>query len=172
LDIETALVYDAAVKPDFVWDGKNMPFDRNMFDCAIGTEVLEHCFEPEIILNEVYRVLKPGGVFFFTVPFLWNLHEVPHDAYRYTPFALEKKFQQSGFKEIKICSYGGWHSSMAQMLGLWVRRSPMNGILRGILSFLLMPLVWMLLKKDQNSFGHSDFKDGLMIPGIYGICKK
>src|SRR5665647_1043713 len=70
LNIENALQYDAAVKPDFTWDGTSMPFGEAQFDTAFGTEVLEHCPRPEVILKEVNRVLKPGGVFFFTVPFL------------------------------------------------------------------------------------------------------
>ena len=98
LDIEQALVYDAKLKPDHTWDGKIMPFENESFNCTFGTEVLEHCPEPEIVLKEVHRVLKPNGIFFFTVPFLWNLHEVPHDEYRYTPFSLERHLKNSGFK--------------------------------------------------------------------------
>jgi len=40
LDIESALQYDARVKPDFFWDGNRMPFEDNSFDCAMATEVL------------------------------------------------------------------------------------------------------------------------------------
>ncbi|MEO8962485.1 MAG: class I SAM-dependent methyltransferase [Ginsengibacter sp.] len=79
LDIESAIQYDAKVKPDFTWDGIKMSFDDASFDFTFATVVLEYCPEPEIILNEIYRVMKHDGCFFFTVPFLWNLHEVPHD---------------------------------------------------------------------------------------------
>ena len=46
LDIETALVYEEDIKPDFYWDGVKMPFGDAEFDCVIATEVLEHCPEP------------------------------------------------------------------------------------------------------------------------------
>ena len=170
LDIENALEYDATVKPDFTWNGKTMPFENNHFDCAFGTEVLEHCPEPEIVLKEVFRVLKPDGVFFFTVPFLWNLHEVPHDAYRYTPFSLERHLKNSGFRNIEIKATGGWHASMAQMLGLWVRRSPMSSTKRNYLSMLLKPIIGYLIKKDQTN--KVIFTEGQMITGLYGIAKK
>ncbi|MCK0125013.1 class I SAM-dependent methyltransferase [Gelidibacter sp. F2691] len=170
LDIESAIVYDKKVKPDYTWDGVTMPFGDASFDCAFGTEVLEHCPEPEVVLKEVFRILKPGGIFFFTVPFLWNLHEVPHDEYRYTPFAIERHLRNSGFNNIKIKATGGWHASMAQMIGLWVRRSPMSKKKRNFLSTVLKPLINYLFKLDHVET--VQFKDGQMITGLYGIVKK
>ncbi len=170
LDIENALEYDRSVKPDFVWNGKTMPFEGESFECAFGTEVLEHCPDPEMVLKEVYRVLKPKGVFFFTVPFLWNLHEVPHDEYRYTPFSLYRHFDNSGFKEIEIKATGGWHATMAQMLGLWVRRSPMTTRKRKYLSVILKPIIGFLIRMDKKT--RIQFAEGQMITGLYGIAKK
>ncbi|WP_445736796.1 class I SAM-dependent methyltransferase [Mariniflexile sp.] len=170
LDIDAALNYDNDVKPDFTWNGKVMPFENDSFDCAFGTEVLEHCPEPDVVLKEVFRVLKPEGVFFFTVPFLWNLHEVPNDEYRYTPYALERHLRNSGFEDIEIKATGGWHASMAQMLGLWVRRSPMTERKRKYLSVALKPIISFLIKKDQSS--QISFKEGQMITGLYGTAKK
>ena len=169
LDIETALQYDQEIKPDFTWDGITMPFQDATFDCAIGTEVLEHCPEPEVILKEVYRVLKPDGLFFFTVPFLWNLHEVPNDQYRYTPFSLKRHLEKSGFKQIEIKPTGGWHASMAQMLGLWVRRSPLSTSKRHVLSRICLPIIKYLIKKDRPE--NIMFSEGQMITGLYGIAK-
>lgn len=170
LDIENALLYDAAVQPDVTWDGKIMPFTSDSFNCAIGTEVLEHCPEPDVILKEVYRVLKTNGVFFFTVPFLWNLHEVPHDEYRYTPFSLKRHLENAGFKDIEIKATGGWHASMAQMLGLWVKRSPMSKTKRRYLSKFLKPIISYLIKLDKKTAVR--FKEGQMITGLYGFAKK
>ncbi|QQX76798.1 MULTISPECIES: class I SAM-dependent methyltransferase [Aequorivita] len=170
LDIENALIYDPKVKPDFFWNGIKMPFENESFECAMATEVLEHCPEPEIVLKEVFRVLKPGGVFFFTVPFLWNLHEVPHDEYRYTPFSLERHLKNSGFGNIEINATGGWHAAMAQMLGLWVMRSPMPKNKRKYLSKILKPIIGYLIRKD--TLHQIAFKDGQMITGLYGIAKR
>jgi ubiquinone/menaquinone biosynthesis C-methylase UbiE len=170
LDIENAISYDSKIKPDITWDGKSMPFENESFDCAFGTEVLEHCPEPELVLKEVYRVLKSNGVFFFTVPFLWNLHEVPHDEYRYTPFSLERHLKNSGFVDIAIKATGGWHASMAQMLGLWVRRSPMSSTKRKLLSKILKPIIKYLIKLEKKQ--KVTFKEGQMITGLYGTARK
>lgn len=169
LDIESAIEYDKNVRPDFTWDGKIMPFENNSFDCAFGTEVLEHCPEPETILKEVYRILKPEGIFFFTTPFLWNLHEVPHDEYRFTPFSLERHFKNSGFGKIEIKSAGGWNAALAQMLGLWVRRAPMSNRKRDLLSTLVKPIIGYLLKRDIVP---KNFNGAYMLTTLYGSCHK
>ena len=38
------------------------------FDCVVAVEVLEHVEEDALFLRQVYRVLKPGGVFLMTTP--------------------------------------------------------------------------------------------------------
>ena len=170
LDIETALGYDEKIKPDYTWDGNIMPFKNNSFDSCIATEVLEHCPDPEKFLLEVNRVLKPGCVLFFTVPFLWHLHETPHDDYRYTPFSLERHLKNSGFVEIEIKATGGWYASMAQMIGLWVRRAPMSRVERMYLSIFLKPIVKAFIKKDKSI--NFSFSENQMITGLYGVAKK
>lgn len=170
LDIATAIVYDKQVQPDLTWDGLNMPIQDNAFDHAFGTEVLEHCPDPELVLRETWRVLKKDGTFFFTVPFLWNLHEVPHDEYRYTPFSLKRHLENAGFTDVKITATGGWHGAMAQMLGLWVRRSPMGSSKRKLLSVLIKPAMRYLLKLDAKF--PIAFKEGQMITGLYGTARK
>ena len=121
-------------------------------------------------MQEIHRVLKPGGLLFFTVPFLWPLHEVPFDQYRYTPYALERHLTNSGFRNIKLEAMGGWDASLGQMLGLWVRRRQMNRYVKAFLSYTLMPIVWWLYKKDKRSL--TDFQESTMITGISGTARK
>lgn len=170
LDIANALEYDVSVKPDFTWDGITMPFENEQFETAFATEVLEHCPKPEIILKEVNRVLKIDGCFFFTVPFLWPLHEVPHDEFRYTPFSLKRLLGESGFENIELNATGGWHASMAQMLGLWVRRAPLTNRRRKFLSLFLKPVIKYLIKIDRYS--KVEFSESQMVTGLSGIAYK
>ncbi len=167
LDIESAIVYDENVRPDFYWDGKKMPFEEQSFDGVFATEVLEHVPDPSLFLQEVTRVLHNKGFLFFTIPFLWPLHETPHDEYRYTPYAMERLLKEAGFTKVQIDPLGGWHASMAQIMGLWLRRSPMSVHKRKILTQLFFPFYKYLLKKDQKIVG-----EGQMITGISGIAYK
>jgi hypothetical protein len=53
------------------------------------------------------RLLKPAGKIILGVPFLYWIHEAPHDYYRYTKFALENFCQRNGLKVLYLEPYGG-----------------------------------------------------------------
>lgn len=161
--------YAARHQPDLLWDGKTIPLDEASVDCALAVEVLEHCPEPERVLAEAHRVLRPGGLFFFTVPFLWPLHDVPHDEYRYTPFALERHLRNTDFADVAIHAHGGWDASLAQMLALWVRRRPMPKRRRAVLQRLAAPVVRKLMATDRPP---TDFMTAPMVNGLYGFARK
>jgi SAM-dependent methyltransferase len=167
LDIESALSYNN-VQPDFYWDGITMPFENETFDVVLSTEVLEHVLNPEEYLLEVKRVLKPGGVFFFTVPFLMSLHEIPYDYYRYTPYALEEIFKRVGFKDIKIKAMGGYNAAMAQMIGLWVNKY-LWGTKKKIMRVIVKPIIKYLYLKDKVP---QNFNKSTMIVGLSGTVTK
>jgi 2-polyprenyl-3-methyl-5-hydroxy-6-metoxy-1,4-benzoquinol methylase len=48
------------------------------FDCIVCTEVIEHASEPQVLLEEIARMLKPGGRLVITTPI--RLMELPADA--------------------------------------------------------------------------------------------
>lgn len=151
LDLESALVYDAAVTPHARWDGKTIPFAAGSFDCAIATEVFEHAFDIDRLLLEIRRVLCPGATLFFTTPFLWPYHEMPYDAQRWTAQGLEDRLRKAGFRDIRIASEGNWHSSLAQFLGLWVARSGLHPIVRLPLRHLVFLAQKVLMRFDHFS---------------------
>lgn len=168
LDLENNPIHNN--HPDITWQKDKIPLIDNSIDCAIATEVFEHCPDPETVMSEICRVLKPGGMLFCTVPFLWPLHEVPHDEYRYTPFSLSRHLAASGFVDIELKPLGGWDASLAQMLGLWVRRRPMGKWTRRVLSRLFMPVIYLLSQRDKR--GLTQFHESAMITGLSGTARK
>jgi len=87
---------------DVFYDGKTIPFADNTFDSVLSSEVLEHVFEPEATLIEINRVLKPGASGLFTVPFVWNEHEIPYDFGRYSAYGITHLMQKCGFEIIEL----------------------------------------------------------------------
>ncbi|MBC7249757.1 MAG: class I SAM-dependent methyltransferase [Anaerolineae bacterium] len=75
--------------PDVVCDVCHVPFPENSFERVFLMEVLEHVYDPAQALAEIYRVLKPGGVLIFSVPFVFPLHDRPFDYFRFTKHGIE-----------------------------------------------------------------------------------
>jgi len=47
---------------------ENLPFEKDSFDTVLLAEILEHVIEPAEAMAEALRVLKPGGVFYLSMP--------------------------------------------------------------------------------------------------------
>lgn len=169
VDIENP-IYQKTIKPDCFWDGIEVPIDNSTFENAILIEVLEHMPKPENTLKELSRLLKKDANLLITVPFLWTLHDVPNDEYRYTPFSLKRMLENNDFEIVIMESFSSWHGSMASMLALYARRgiSIKN---RKIFSILILPIVKYLMKKDSRA-SKINFKSGQMITGLWCLAKK
>ena len=102
-------------------DATAMPFGDGMFDRVIAAEVLEHVLDDQRAMNELARVLRPGGLAAITVPsFLpervcWALsteyHEVPGGHVRiYTRVELQAKLARAGLTALWHHHAHGLHS--------------------------------------------------------------
>lgn len=80
---------------------------KKTFDTIILSDVLEHIAEPQHLLNALYQLLNPNGKIIIMVPFMYRLHEEPHDYYRYTEHALKHMLHKANFNLLEIESYGG-----------------------------------------------------------------
>jgi SAM-dependent methyltransferase len=92
-------------------DALRLPFPDNTFDRIIASEVLEHVSDDQIALDEIFRVLKPGGTVAATVPswlpeqICWALSEEYHAPFVegghvriYTEPTLRARMRQAGLK--------------------------------------------------------------------------
>lgn len=84
-----------------------LPFKDEEYDSAILMNVLEHVLEAQQLVSETCRVLKPGGVVYGVVPFLFPIHPSPKDFHRFTSDALVHLFARGGFKQVKVSVIGG-----------------------------------------------------------------
>ncbi len=89
---------------DFEKDRLN--YDDNSVDTVVLCNVLEHIFNHNFLVSEIYRILKNDSALVGFVPFMVNYHPDPNDYFRYTKDALFKIFSNSGFKDINIKTVG------------------------------------------------------------------
>lgn len=113
---------------DSLADLERLPFPDNCFDASINIVTLEHVREPAIVVKELYRTLKPGGVILMVTPHEWEEHQQPHDYFRYTRFGMEYLLKKAGFSDLVIEPVGGFFRLLSRRLlnglqffpGIWV----------------------------------------------------
>lgn len=98
LDYPTTALKLYMTRPQVYADGAYLPFSTGTFDTVLLLEVLEHVSNPERVLAEISRVLKPGGAILISVPFLYPLHDAPHDYRRYTAPGLIHMLTNAGLE--------------------------------------------------------------------------
>ena len=101
---------------DVVAPADALPLPDGSFGVVLCTQVLEHVPEPSAVLAECFRVLEPGGRLALTVPLLWELHELPHDYYRFTEPGLRYLLSKVGFVEALVSPRSDSFVAVAQLL--------------------------------------------------------
>jgi SAM-dependent methyltransferase len=94
----------------FIADGHSIPLRPKSIDGVIIQAVLEHVLEPETVVSELRRVLRPGGLIYAETPFMQQVHEGPFDFVRYTESGHRYLFRH--FAELASGSVAGPGESM------------------------------------------------------------
>jgi len=170
--------YHNFVKPDMVWDGEKIGLSDKQVNTVIATELFEHVPNIEKVLREISRVLSDDGILFFTVPFIWPLHETPFDEFRYTPYSLKRFLKKAGFQKIKIATLGQYNASLAQMICIWIfnqnnlRKSYFQEIFFHLFEkFILFPIIKKLLIMDKKE-RIINYGENTIPTGFYVYAKK
>ncbi|HEX2268673.1 MAG TPA: class I SAM-dependent methyltransferase [Pyrinomonadaceae bacterium] len=93
-------------------------FPSQHFDVITAAELLEHLFDPQPLLNEVARILRPGGLFWTTTPHArglsgrllglnWRCVWPPEHLQLFSIRGLKKLLHEAGFRELRIRTTGG-----------------------------------------------------------------
>lgn len=83
------------------------PVAESAYDLVIAEQVLEHVLWPYRFVKNVHTMLRPGGRFLATTPFLVGVHLVPTDCSRWTETGLKHLLLEAGFEEQSIRT-GSW----------------------------------------------------------------
>ncbi len=127
-------------KLDYVCDAISIPVEDESFDAILCTEVIEHVTHPGSVLQEISRILKPGGKLILTAPLTSGLHQEPHHYFGgFTPYYYNNRLTDFGFASINVTPNGGFfsfHSQESQRFSAWIT----PGRIPLIPSILLFPV--------------------------------
>lgn len=70
-------------------DALALPFRDDTFDLVLSQATLEHVTDPQQAVDEMTRVLRPGGRLYIEVAFMQPLHQDPWHYFNVTPHGLD-----------------------------------------------------------------------------------
>ena len=83
-------------------------FNDMNFDYVLCTEVAEHIPDWNILFNNISLLTKKDSVVILSSPFIYFLHELPHDYFRGTPFAYQYFAEKYSFDILEIEKAGDY----------------------------------------------------------------
>jgi SAM-dependent methyltransferase len=156
--------------PDIFADGASLPIADACIDTVLLLEVLEHVRDACAVLGEIARVLKPGGVLLLSVPFLYPLHDAPHDYRRYTAPGLEDAVRRAELDGEPAAPRTQGFEAAALLLAIACAETVLHGwkqrswrLLFAPVLLVLIPVVnvlgwfggWLFGAKSMLASGHS-----------------
>ena len=107
-------VHEGARRADIVASLDALPVADASFDLVVCTQVLEHVPEPAAVLEELRRVLRPGGELWLTVPSSASCTRSPTTSSA-TRATASAGLRTSGLRRGAPWPLGGYFTAMAQL---------------------------------------------------------
>lgn len=103
---------------DVFGDAAKIPLASSSVDTVLCTEVLEHVPDPDAVVREIARVLKPGGAVICTAPFCYPVHD-DYDFFRYSPGTVATLMRRHGLDVISERPLAGTAVTLAVLFNLY-----------------------------------------------------
>ncbi len=165
---------DPTREPDIVGDAHHLPIESEAFGTILCTEVLEHLHTPEQAVSEMYRVLRPGGKLILTTRFMYPLHDIPHDYYRYTKYGLEHLFRN--WERLEITPETQSFEALAAILQRVIFQTDLRGgkITKALiyLFVLILQKSGWLIKNEYGDIGKETDVSPFITTGYYLVATK
>lgn len=94
-------------KSKYQFHYQKIKIQKNSYDYVLITNLMHHISEPGLLIKKVKNILRKNGSIYIFEPLVRELHQIPEDYYRYTPYGLKKLLENEGFKVYDINLVGG-----------------------------------------------------------------
>ena len=85
---------------------KKLNIPSKKYNNVLFFNILEHLPEYKLAFSEIYRIMKKGGFFLGSVPFIYQIHAAPNDYFRFSKQFFKLNLKKNKFKQIKIKALG------------------------------------------------------------------
>lgn len=127
-----------------------IPLEDDSVEIVFCFNVLEHIYNHKHALSEIYRILKPNGKLYLSVPFLLNKHADPYDFFRYTDTTLDRLHNDIGFKKLQQKTLYGAGKVAHQTLS-WIFSNSKLSIIGKIFN-IIFGFVFVGIDRIMDSF--------------------
>tara|TARA_B100001093_G_C26855023_1_gene1026995 strand:+ start:1694 stop:2467 length:774 start_codon:yes stop_codon:yes gene_type:complete len=94
-------------KSNYQFDYKKIRLKNNIADCILIPNLMHHVEYPEILIKKAHKLLKKNSTIYIFEPLVRELHQIPEDFGRFTPFSLKTLLAKVGFKNSNYELTGG-----------------------------------------------------------------
>lgn len=74
--------------------------ESESYEVILCTGLLEHIPDPQRLIDDLHRILKPGGKLIISASAVFSFHECPNDFFHFTPFSFRLLFKDWGHIEM------------------------------------------------------------------------
>jgi ubiquinone/menaquinone biosynthesis C-methylase UbiE len=157
-----------------IGDAQALGIRDNAVAVVLCTEVLEHLPEPQRAIDEMFRVLEPGGELLLTTRFLFPLHDTPHDYFRYTKYGLRHLLRRFEIVELREETDSvGTLAVLMQRLGMQaqtLRWTPLRAL--WLIAAQVMRRFGFLITAEYGDSRRRRPERGIMTSGYHVACRK
>ena len=128
---------------------KKIKVSTKTYENVLLFNVLEHLPEYKMTFSEIYRILKKGGNFIGSVPFIYQIHAAPSDYFRFSRQFFELNLKRYRFKKVKVKSLGfGPFIASYALLHPYLKFLPFLSQILLLLAYILDSFIQIFVKTD------------------------
>lgn len=157
-----------------IGDAQQLGIRDACVDVILCTEVLEHLPEPQRAIDEMFRILAPGGQLLLTTRFLFPIHDAPNDYFRFTKYGLRHLLRRFEIVELQEETTAvGTLAVLLQRLGMQAQTldwAPLRALWL-IAAQAARPFSFLITREYGDS-RRTQPETGIMTSGYHVACRK
>ncbi len=128
---------------------KKLSIPSKKYNNVLFFNILEHLPEYKLVFSEIYRIVKKGGFFIGSVPFIYQIHAAPNDYFRFSKQFLKLNLKKYKFKQVKIKTLGfGPFIASYSLLWPYLKFLPLLSQICLLLAYILDSFIQVFVKTN------------------------